>query len=321
MKKYLKNIFLSVGLFFLFQSLSVSAEAAVSDSLPRHWKASLNVEFKDADKCPKLTTQEWFKQQREAMTEVHKEKVLQPYMEESITTSNVAVADFYMFYVLGNNSKVEILSFPISNKRISISGQKKFKEELLKEAQLLIISGRSFEISKDVVSKSKIENGIRSDDIKQRINKIILGEIVLEGGHSEAYLLLELYSELSIKFGELAKANPTDQITVLGTLLTLASLKDPCEKNCFPMLTRFNSLLPKILPPMLPKSIVLAPALECLTLIAANEPHLVSDHLSTRSTRDSYESGAAKLEFKEKIVIDFTHPLQRIFSAQFKDLL
>lgn len=320
MKKYLKYISASVGLFLFFESISVSAESSESANLPRNWKASLNVEFKDTDNCPKLNTQEWLNQYREKMSETYRDKVIQPFMEEKILTSNLAVANFIVFYILGENPKIYTFSIPVSNGKISISGQKKFIDDRLKEAQLLFISGRSFELSKDVVSKSKVENGRRSDDIKHRINKIICEDVVSEGGHSEAYLLLELYSAIPLKLEELAQTNPSNKITVLGTILSLASFKDPCEKNCFPMLTRFNSLLPKILPPLLPKGIELKPVLECLTLIAANEEHFVSDHLSTRSTRDSYDSGTKKADFKERIIIDFANPQVRIFSAQFKDL-
>ncbi|AIL13524.1 hypothetical protein [Candidatus Paracaedibacter symbiosus] len=126
-----------------------------------------------------------------------------------------------------------------------LSGQKKFKSNLQEVESKKVTSGQDFPLTEGFTSTSKTENGKRCDDIKQRVNTLIRGNnIVKEGGHSEAFLLLVLKNKLPEMLTHSFTSNESHPISIVGTVLLISSLKDPCQKNCFPMLLKFNEELP-----------------------------------------------------------------------------
>lgn len=317
MRKQLKRTLFVIGLIFSFNHTSISMDSSVSE---RNWRKNFNIEIKDHENIDELKNiYVWFSESKPLMNNEYKNEHIQPIMSEDIKTCNFAKASFYILYTVNDSKKIHTHSFPISKGRVSLSGQRKFKKE---DGKNSIVTGHSFEFKEHTVTKSQNENGKRCDDIKQRVNKILEKNVVQEGGHSEAYLLLELYNELQEQLGHISSIHEQDTIKIIGTILPISSLKDPCDKNCFPMFISLNDVLPKILSEKIHnKNISVVPNLERLILMGGTEPHMSGSGDGMKSTREKYDFEASKSAFLENIIIDFSNPKARVFSAQLKNIL
>lgn len=321
MPQYLKTTLFIIGLIFSFNHASISTDSKnISECSERNWRKNFNIEIKDHENIEELKKiGEWFLNNKPLMNDNYKNTYIQPIMSEDIKTCNFAKASFYILYTVNDNKKIHAYSFPISKGKFSLSGQRKFKQE--EDGKILIVTGHSFDFNQQTVTKSNNENGKRCDDIKQRVNKILEKNIVPEGGHSEAYLLLELYNELQEQLGNISSIHEQDTVKIIGTILPLSSFKDPCDKNCFPMFISLNDVLPKILTEKIQnKNISVVSNLERLILMGGTEPHMSGPGDNMKSTREKYDLEASRSTFSENIIIDFKNPKARVFSAQFKDM-
>jgi hypothetical protein len=311
-----------IFLIFLVCIISVNflPSVAMEVSQERNWRKSLNIEFVGyINTIPQIN--EWIKSNEQYVSEAYKNQHIQTLMSEDIMSCNTATAQFKLLFVVEGSDTLQIITINPSHGKISLSGQKKFKDNLLEEIKKQILSGQSSNIDPHdlYLSTSKTENGKRCDYFKRGINNLIEEEVVKEGGHAEAYLLLHLHHVLPELLRYCISKHPAKNIRILGAILVIASLKDPCDKNCFPMLIKFNQKLPVILNSILNSSnifqpISLAPILERILLVGAKEHHQAgSDPISTRHTYPSHG-------FNDKIYIDFTNPQTRVFSATFADL-
>jgi hypothetical protein len=306
-------------LFFLVISLLSCSSYASQDESERNWRSSLNVKIKGYEDDSASTINEWINSTKEYVSEEYKNDVIQTLMSENIRSCNMATAQFKLLYEVEGSDTLQIVTFTPSTGRISLSGQRQFKDDIALVDRNKIISGRSFELTEGFISSSRSENGKRCDDIKQRINSLIRSNIVTEGGHAEAYLLLELYKSLPDMLSYCSSRHSSQNITILGTILTISSLKDPCQQNCFPMLRKFNQELPIIMR-SLPSltQISFTSNFERVLLIGARDPHNAYQARGGASTRDDFN--ALHPNFNQQIELNFATPQARIFSARFEEL-
>jgi hypothetical protein len=305
-------------ILYLFIILTLVYDSSASEGYARNWRKSLNLGIVD---YPDINIDGWINSTKDYITEEFRDVRIQTVMKEDIKSCNIATAHFKLLYKVEGSDRLYVINLTASVPRVALSGQKLFKEEVLNPLEYGILSGRSFQFDlHSVVTRSKVENGIRSDYFKGRLNHILGGEVVLEGGHAEGYLILHLVQDFPRMLEYCSSLHPLKNITIIGTILTISSLKDPCQKSCFPMLNVFNRRLPILLTQVLPPNVRLAHQLESLVLIGGRLNFRENVRGSDKNSRDEYGAESISHAFHEKIVINFEHPQVRVFSATFDDI-
>ncbi len=307
-------------LYFLFTFLLSYNSFASSEENERNWRKSLNVSIKDYEPGSLARVNDWVNSTKFFISEKYRDETIQTLMDEDIKTCNILTAQFKLLYLVEGDDKLQIVTYSASEGKIFLSGQKLFKNNLSEVHSKKVISGRDFPLTEGFTSTSRTANGIRCDDIKQRVNSFIKGDkVVKEGGHSEAFLLLTLKNMLPEIFTYCFGRHERRSIKIVGTVLMISSLKDPCQKNCFPMLLKFNEQLPNILQtfPQIP-GILLPNDFARIILIGARDFHREADHLTVKTTRDQFNELSPS--FNTRIEIDLANPQARVYSARFQDL-
>lgn len=301
-------LFLIFSLFINF-NVSYGSEQLNPNDPDRNWRHSLNVSFNQH--TGHINVDDWVKSTTAYLTEEYKTGHIQPLIEYNIASNNIATTQLKFLYLSTADDKLHIDTFSSSLNKLFLSGLRRFKEETPQEVQQKIILSHRF-----CPPNADLKGQQINAHLKNLVNTLIGNTIVTEASHSEALILLQLNDELPNLLDLLITHHGhNNTITILGTILVISSLKDPCEASCIPMLKQFNQYFPTILSTRAREcryssQIRFANNLERLILLAGRV-----EFLGSRNAIRGH-----LVNFNEDIAIDFEQPQARIFSLQFQDL-
>ncbi len=136
----------------------------------------------------------------------------------------------------------------------------------------------------------------------RRINELF-GCDLRSGTCSEASILEYIYHHLTHLLDKISEHETNNPWEIVGTILQVSSLKDPCSENCIPMLQSYMKNIRNILMQYLPnKEITVAHILENIVLLAGQKAYI-------SSRQDLHEN-------REPIRVDLDNPKNRIFSRR-----
>lgn len=280
---YLKNTFFIIGLLFLIQTeiygMDLNTEAS-----KRNWQNSLNI-YNNSDHIF-LDGDAWFHSTHDSITEPNAKKIVKKTGKKKVPyTPNIAKARFTIIYSYEDT----ISSHSFSIDEIFISGQLNF------EKVPGIISAQSFQ-KKD----EGMENNTY-DDMRQKTIHSLFNVHLVTATCAEASILQYIHTEMS-KFISFIKKHKEGPLVILGTILEVSSLKDPCSQNCMNMFTPYMEHMPILLNSSLSSisGVSLAPKLENLVLLAGRGPHI--------NSRDGLVANNSLIK------LNLENPSNRIFS-------
>jgi len=293
-RKNLKTIALFlVFLTYIFCSeISHAAENIFNENMKRNWRESLNV-YDHTGEHILLNVDEWFNTTLGYINEENEFSIRSKFERHSPNQSNIAVARFTIICNIEGN----ITFFPFDLEKIFVSGSNALnaKNEEVKQQKLLekIILPISF--IDGPRPSGKVMNATLQDNIKK-----VTGMVVKDATHSEGSILTYLFRHLTKYLSEKIDVKKQN-LVIVGTILEISSLKDPCSEFCVPMLEKFMVNVGQTLAHHLPE-FKIAHKLENLVLLSGRKEYLTS------------REGINILT--DKIKLSFDNPNNRVFSKK-----
>lgn len=283
-------LFYMLSFFYLHGELASAAEMLSTENTTRQWCTSLDVYWDN--RCV-LPVDQWLQDNQNFIHAHYEAQIRRLFSKKTPVQQNIAIARFTIIY----HQKGDIQYHTFDLNKLFISGlsflDPNHKEVREQHLQDFVIFPISFIPGARPVGKEI--NRIQKD----KINSLLSKEVVSSGTHAEGSMLLHLNNLL---MHELQKIS-THDFVIIGTILEVSSLKDPCSDVCVPMLQEFMEKLPEILRKNLPKNARVAEALENLTLLSGRYAHIQS--------RDGMIIQDAK------IILNFDAPKNRIYSRKY----
>lgn len=278
MKLSLKGVLLTVLLFFFTDYTSMCMDEG---DPRRNWRGSLKLHhdehiFFDGDA--------WLVENNQFIQNSVVKRLLKSINKKSKYLPNIAKASFTIIFSYHD----KILSSTFDLEQIFFSGQLDFA------ANTSVISAQTFQKKNDLNNSQY--NAVR----KHKMEELFHIELVT-ATCAEASILEYVYNHIPEYINHI-KHDKEDNVIILGTILQVSSLKDPCSQNCIPMFEQFMPYIHTILSSKIADmhGISLAPALENIILLAGREKHA--------NSRENYH------EINAPINLDFQNPSNRIYS-------
>jgi hypothetical protein len=258
------KFFVFIAVTFFYSVTSYPMDAAFNENDERNWRASLNVYDNDGKLV--IDVDAWLEITFSDINEGNEEIIRGRFSKKTDVGQNNAVARFTIIC----NVEGHIRPFSFNLNKIFVSGLNSLNLEHPEvkgtNFQEQVIFPVSF-ISGPRPSGQEI-NRIQQDKINQLLGK----NVVNSGTDSEESILIYIASKLPDFIGSVSN----EKFTILGTLLEISSLKDPCSEVCVPMLKAFMENIHIILRDKIPRNVHLANKLENLVLLSGRLQHRTS---------------------------------------------
>lgn len=273
-----KNTLLILLSFFFIGHTSMCMEEG---DPKRNWRSSLNLHYHEHIF---FNGDEWIVEKNPSITIGKAKNLLKSISKKSKYVPNISKASFTIIF--SHQDNISFSTFDVE--KFFFSGQLDF------DTNHEVISAQTFQ------KKEDLGNDAYNNMRKQRILELFNIELVT-ATCAEASILEYLNNTIkdyiiNIKHGK------EGEVKILGTILEVSSLKDPCSQNCIPM---FEGFMPRI-HTILNTNIIgingvsLVPILENIVLLAGRGEHA--------NSRNRYH------ENNLSINLNFENPSNRIYS-------
>jgi hypothetical protein len=300
MTKNIKNFLLVLFIILLFLEKLIAMDGLENSS--RNWRTSLNlynspetlVEKKDENSEFILSEDAWVLDTGRYINSENVTSILSLNgVKDQAYENNICAGRFTISYFVEKDGakKKKYVSWDLN--KIFISGRILIKDQKLKE---YVISAMSF-FGQPLDRNVKVAEAQRG-----RINKLLGKTVVRSGTCAEVSMVLYINDSLPVLMKAIQDHEKESKVEIIGTILEISSLKDPCSNNCMPMLSNFMEKMQGILLSNILDHISVAQTLENITLISGKSHHM--------------KSREGLLESSEKIILDFQKPMNRIFSKK-----
>lgn len=275
-----KNILLIVLLFFFIDHKSMCMEEG---DTTRNWRSSLKLYHHENTLFDGDT---WIIEKNPSIQASEARRLLKSINKKSKYLPNIAKASFTIIF--SYHDKIMFSMFDLE--KFFFSGQLDF------DANHDVISAQTFQ------KKGELSNNIYNNMRNQKMIELF-GISLVTATCAEASILEYVNNKIVEYIGNI-KHGKEDNVIILGTILQVSSLKDPCSQNCIPMFEEFMPYIHTILSAKIIgiNGISLAPKLENIVLLAGREEHANSrghDH-----------------EVNMQIKLDFENQSNRIYSKK-----
>ena len=283
----MKNI-----LFILWVFLSVSCNIAAMDneSSHRNWMFSINL-YHDVDKLY-IDLEPWFLETKVNISIENSNNIVKLHGKEPSFTNNIAEGRIFIFYI--NHLKEQ--KYVIWDlKKIFFSGMTAITHLDLKDSVISAKSSFNKDTPLSEVTKAQ----------KNKINFILGKENFLPTGTcAEASMLIYIDENLPGIIANIKENENNTNFEIVGTLLQISSLKDPCSEKCMPMLLEWMQNMHNILHRSISgiHGVNIAGNLENIVILAGRESH--------KHSRDEM------VEHEGIIKFDLNNPTSRIYSKK-----
>jgi hypothetical protein len=267
--------------------------AAFNENAERKWRQSLNV-YDHSGAHLQLNVEDWIASTLPIINTDNEADIRSKFQRTQKVGQNIAAARFT--FICEIDKRLHFISFDLRKIFISGLGSLNPEHKEVKGTDLLnqVIFPASF------IEGPRPEDGSVINKIQQdKVNHILGKELVNSGTHAEESIIIYIFNDLARSLVTLQKDKDT---SIVGTILEISSLKDPCTAVCMPMLKAFMENLHTNLQAKNLAHIKLAPVLENLVLVSGRKAHV--------------ESRAGMVIIDEKIKLNFDNPSNRLYSRK-----
>lgn len=305
MKKHLKKFLLTLSLLLLTEATlmamegtsRIQSQTSQVQRLQRNWMNSLDFYYPSVGPVLEsnglISTDKWLLDTQRYINKENVEAILDTHEVKQAYENNICTGRFIIFYRSNLNNRINFVVWDLN--KIFISGKLPIKENLRNH----IISAMSFfpyPVPRNInVSKTQ----------KESIDNLIGKNIVKSATCAEAAMVLHINSSLPTLINKIKEHEKGSGFEIIGTVLEISSLKDPCSTNCIPMCLGLMENMRNILinSAGTVEDITVTPILENLVLVAGRAPHLLSREGINENNEDI-------------ITLDFKNPQNRLFSKR-----
>lgn len=293
----IKPLFLFIAFHILCIESPYSMDTDHTENIERQWSESLDV-YDHTGEHNLHKSDDWFASTFVAINSENEKNISSKCEKKTIVEQNVAAA---RFTIIGSiDDKLHFFSFNLG--KIFVSGL-----NALNSSNKEVISEKLLETVIFPIThiEGKRPTGPEIDKILREKVNTILGKVVVDQGtHSEESILITLDNNLHTYLTKAANGKP---LIILGTILEISSLKDPCSDVCIPMLKAFMDNIYVILTKKDVEHIKISSKLENLVLVSGRKSHKSKKEVDSRTGMNIK---------KEKIKLNFEAPSNRLFSKK-----
>jgi hypothetical protein len=279
----------------------------------RNWRTSLDL-YSSKEISEKIfESDNWFEETIEIINENEESSIRAKFSRSQKWQSNIAAVKFTLLCKIDGREKFIIFSKNI--KKIFISGLSSFNE---KNDDIIFPIDFVTEEQRNKRQGQEI-NRVQREKVEQIIGKKF-SEFTKSkhGSHSEESIVIYIDHHIidDIIKNDIIPYSEGKNVEIIGTILQISSLKDPCSNVCFPMLENFMSNMNNILKKHIEigdyKTIKTSNNLNNIFLFSG-----VMEHIEDKfgSTRDNMKVS------NEKITVDYENPKNMIFSMDSNRLI
>ncbi|MBW8310385.1 MAG: hypothetical protein K0M45_12255 [Candidatus Paracaedibacteraceae bacterium] len=259
------------------------------ENAERQWRTSLNV-YNAANELI-LDVGSWLEQTFNAIDVTNEVSIRSKFEKKTSVEQNIATGRFTIIYSVNNT--IQSSSYDLT--KIFVSGLNSLDPNNIHVQQQNLLDHIIFPVS--FIEGNRPSGKEINQRQQDKVNLLLGRDVVKSGTHAEESLLLYLDKHLRNFIAQI----PAQDFTIIGTVLEISTLKDPCTDVCMPMLKAFMDNLSAILQANIPENVTLAPQLENLVLLSGRKAHIES------------RNGMAVVD--TNIQLNFDHPSNRIYSS------